>query len=99
MPAASPHPAGKLTPSSFAYGCLLGEGAYGRVIHARLLLPNGKLGPSEYAVKMIEKRVIQREKKVRFNAAAIFLQHAQQRAKHLPPLSLRPPPACSRTAS
>ncbi len=58
-------PPNKLTPSSFAYGCLLGEGAYGRVIHARLIQPNGKLGAAEYAVKMIEKRAIQREKKVR----------------------------------
>ena len=61
-----PQPASaRLSPSSFAYGCLLGEGSYGRVIHARLLLPSGKLAPGDYAVKMIEKRVIQREKKVR----------------------------------
>ena len=65
MPPAPSAATGKLSPASFAYGMLLGEGAYGRVIHARLLLPNGKLGPAEYAVKMIEKRVIQREKKVR----------------------------------
>jgi hypothetical protein len=57
-------PPAKLTPSSFAYGCLLGEGAYGRVIHARLH-SNGKLGSTDYAIKMIEKRVVQRENKVR----------------------------------
>ncbi len=57
-------PPAKLTPSSFAYGCLLGEGAYGRVIHARLH-SNGKLGTTDYAIKMIEKRVVQRENKVR----------------------------------
>ena len=55
----------KLTPADFAYGILLGEGAYGRVVHARRSYPNGKLGNTDFAVKMIEKRVVSREKKVR----------------------------------
>ena len=57
----------KLSPADFAYGVLLGEGAYGRVVHARRCYPNGRLGTTDYAVKIIEKRVVAREKKVRYN--------------------------------
>ena len=67
----APAPAtARLTPESFAYGMVLGEGAYSRVVHARRLYPNGRLGSSDYAVKIMEKRFIKRENKVRGVCAA-----------------------------
>lgn len=63
-PASSPRPpatkpdASKL-PSDFYFGVCLGEGAYARVVHAKL-----KKNNKEYAVKIMEKRHIKKENKV-----------------------------------
>ena len=75
----------RLGPSSFAYGCLLGEGAYGRVIHTKMVQADGTLGTSEYAMKIIEKRVITREKKVRLLFATPPALHASRNLTHLLP--------------
>ena len=52
----------KLSAADFMFGSLLGEGAYARVVHARLKGEGGE----EFAVKIMEKRQIKKEKKVRF---------------------------------
>ncbi|ETV86693.1 AGC/PDK1 protein kinase, variant 2 [Aphanomyces astaci] len=49
------------SPADFWFGTTLGEGAYARVVHARLKATN-----EEFAVKIMEKRFISKEKKVKF---------------------------------
>ncbi|OQR96800.1 3-phosphoinositide-dependent protein kinase [Achlya hypogyna] len=49
------------SPADFMFGTTLGEGAYARVVHARLKETN-----EEFAVKIMEKRFISKEKKVKF---------------------------------
>ncbi|KAF0687128.1 Aste57867_21099 [Aphanomyces stellatus] len=49
------------SPADFWFGTTLGEGAYARVVHARL-----KVTGEEFAVKIMEKRFISKEKKVKF---------------------------------
>lgn len=51
----------KPSPADFMFGTTLGEGAYARVVHARM-----KDTGAEYAVKIMEKRFIMKEKKVKF---------------------------------
>ncbi|KAG2987782.1 hypothetical protein PC118_g7091 [Phytophthora cactorum] len=51
----------KPSPADFMFGATLGEGAYARVVHARM-----KDTGVEYAVKIMEKRFIRKEKKVKF---------------------------------
>ncbi|RMX66154.1 hypothetical protein DD238_002683 [Peronospora effusa] len=51
----------KPSPADFMFGATLGEGAYARVVHARM-----KDSEVEYAVKIMEKRFIRKEKKVKF---------------------------------
>ncbi|DBA03678.1 TPA: hypothetical protein N0F65_004095 [Lagenidium giganteum] len=51
----------KPSPADFMFGTTLGEGAYARVVHARM-----KDTGQEYAVKIMEKRFIRKEKKVKF---------------------------------
>ncbi|CAH0490695.1 unnamed protein product [Peronospora farinosa] len=51
----------KPSPADFMFGATLGEGAYARVVHARM-----KDLEVEYAVKIMEKRFIRKEKKVKF---------------------------------
>ncbi|TYZ66297.1 hypothetical protein PybrP1_010383 [[Pythium] brassicae (nom. inval.)] len=51
----------KPSPADFMFGTTLGEGAYARVVHARM-----KDTSVEYAVKIMEKRFIRKEKKVKF---------------------------------
>ncbi|GLE09013.1 hypothetical protein PINS_up020540 [Pythium insidiosum] len=51
----------KPSPADFMFGTTLGEGAYARVVHARM-----KETGVEYAVKIMEKRFIKKEKKVKF---------------------------------
>jgi hypothetical protein len=58
---ASSAPAVRVTPASFLFGQQLGEGAYGRVVHAKRKDTN-----EEFAVKVMEKNFIKREKKVAF---------------------------------
>lgn len=58
-PASTKPDASKL-PSDFYFGVCLGEGAYARVVHAKL-----KKNNKEYAVKIMEKRHIKKENKVR----------------------------------
>lgn len=62
-PASSPRPPTKpdasKQPSDFFFGVCLGEGAYARVVHAKL-----KTNSKEYAVKIMEKRHIKKENKV-----------------------------------
>lgn len=48
-------------PSDFYFGVCLGEGAYARVVHAKL-----KKNNKEYAVKIMEKRHIKKENKVKY---------------------------------
>jgi hypothetical protein len=50
----------KLQPSDFFFGKCLGEGAYARVVHAR-----AKNTDAQFAVKIMEKRHIKKENKVR----------------------------------
>jgi 3-phosphoinositide dependent protein kinase-1 len=57
----STSPAVRVTAGSFLFGQQLGEGAYGRVVHAKR-----KDTDEEYAVKVMEKNFIKREKKVSF---------------------------------
>ncbi len=54
-------PSVKVGPKDFFFGTQLGEGAYARVVHARR-----KVTHEEYAVKIMEKAFIKREKKVSF---------------------------------
>ncbi|GMH90243.1 hypothetical protein TL16_g11707 [Triparma laevis f. inornata] len=55
----------KLSPSDFLFGRTLGEGAFARVVHARYKSsPAGK--PRDYAVKIMEKRHIKKEDKVKY---------------------------------
>nr|CCA17511.1 3phosphoinositidedependent protein kinase putative [Albugo laibachii Nc14] len=66
LPSSSSGPSsnrGGKKPSSadFMFGTTLGEGAYARVVHARM-----KDTGMEYAVKIMEKRFIKKEKKVKF---------------------------------
>lgn len=95
----------KLTPSDFAYGVLLGEGAYGRVVHARRFYPPGRLGTTDYAIKIIEKRVVARERKVRVHCVCMMrvarCLRAPSSQQLAPPLRLtRPsPPPSALTAS
>ncbi|CCI44218.1 unnamed protein product [Albugo candida] len=51
----------KPSSADFMFGTTLGEGAYARVVHARM-----KDTGMEYAVKIMEKRFIKKEKKVKF---------------------------------
>ncbi|CAH0473709.1 unnamed protein product [Peronospora belbahrii] len=51
----------KPSPADFMFGTTLGEGAYARVVHSRM-----KDSGVEYAVKIMEKRFIRKEKKVKF---------------------------------
>ena len=46
--------------ADFTFGALLGEGAYARVVHARLRASADK----DFAVKIMDKRFIQKENKV-----------------------------------
>ncbi|KAG6612747.1 AGC/PDK1 protein kinase [Phytophthora cinnamomi] len=55
------HSSKKPSPADFMFGATLGEGAYARVVHARM-----KDTGVEYAVKIMEKRFIRKEKKVKF---------------------------------
>jgi serine/threonine protein kinase len=49
----------ELNPSDFFFGACLGEGAYARVVHAKL-----KSNNNEFAVKIMEKKHIAKENKV-----------------------------------
>ena len=51
----------RVGPGSFLFGQQLGEGAYGRVVHAKR-----KDTQEQFAVKVMEKNFIKREKKVSF---------------------------------
>lgn len=51
----------RVTPADFLFGATLGEGAYARVVHAKM-----KSTGEEYAVKIMEKRFIKKENKVKF---------------------------------
>jgi hypothetical protein len=51
----------KKTPKDFDFGDLLGEGAYGKVYHARLKATN-----QEFAIKMIDRRFILRHEKKKY---------------------------------
>ena len=54
-----PAPDTSKQPSDFYFGVCLGEGAYARVVHAKL-----KKNNKEYAIKIMEKRHIKKENKV-----------------------------------
>jgi hypothetical protein len=56
---APPKPDSSKQPSDFYFGKCLGEGAYARVVHAKL-----KKNSHEFAVKIMEKRHIKKENKV-----------------------------------
>lgn len=49
------------SPCDFMFGTTLGEGAYARVVHGQK-----KSTGEEYAIKIMEKRFIKREDKVKF---------------------------------
>ena len=49
-----------LSRAHFYFGRTLGEGSYARVVHARMKLENSP----DYAIKIMEKAFIQKEKKV-----------------------------------
>jgi hypothetical protein len=51
----------KLTRANFYFGKTLGEGSYARVVHAKM--KNNENSP-EFAIKIMEKGFIQKEKKV-----------------------------------
>lgn len=60
-----PHPPQKIDPnllsrSHFYFGKTLGEGSYARVVHAKMKVENSP----EFAIKIMEKSFIQKEKKV-----------------------------------
>lgn len=59
--AAITQPALEIKPSDFLFGALLGEGSYARVVHARL-----KSIQEDYAVKIMDKAFIKKEKKVKY---------------------------------
>ena len=58
-PSPPPKPDISKQPSDFYFGKCLGEGAYARVVHAKL-----KKNSHEFAVKIMEKRHIKKENKV-----------------------------------
>ena len=60
-PSPAPKPDSSKQPSDFYFGKCLGEGAYARVVHAKL-----KKNSHEFAVKIMEKRHIKKENKVGF---------------------------------
>ena len=51
----------EVKPSDFLFGALLGEGSYARVVHARM-----KGVARDYAVKIMDKSFIKKEKKVKY---------------------------------
>ena len=51
----------ELRPADFYFGICLGEGAYARVVHARL-----KRNQHEFAIKIMEKAHIKKENKVKY---------------------------------
>ena len=51
----------EVKPSDFLFGACLGEGSYARVVHARM-----KGIQKEYAVKIMDKNFIKKEKKVKY---------------------------------
>jgi 3-phosphoinositide dependent protein kinase-1 len=53
--------AAKLQPSDFCFGKCLGEGAYARVVHAKF-----KANDHEFAIKIMEKRHIKKENKIKY---------------------------------
>lgn len=53
--------ASKLQPSDFYFGRCLGEGAYARVVHAKF-----KQNDHEFAIKIMEKRHIKKENKIKY---------------------------------
>lgn len=60
--AIAPPPGGlEIKPSDFLFGACLGEGSYARVVHARL-----KSIQKDYAVKIMDKAHIKKEKKVKY---------------------------------
>lgn len=59
--AALTQPPVEIKPSDFLFGALLGEGSYARVVHARL-----KSIEEDYAVKIMDKAFIKKEKKVKY---------------------------------
>ncbi|GLE09644.1 hypothetical protein PINS_up021381 [Pythium insidiosum] len=67
---------GNKKPADFMFGATLGEGAYARVVHARM-----KETGAEYAIKIMEKRFIMKEKKVKFvmMERKVFTQLASER--------------------
>ncbi|GMH53225.1 hypothetical protein TrRE_jg11171, partial [Triparma retinervis] len=68
----SPPPPPRLSPAHFLFGRTLGEGSYARVVHARYkgLDSTSAMtwggGERDYAVKVMEKRHIKREDKVKY---------------------------------
>lgn len=77
--ASSSSPAPRLSPADFAYGSLLGEGAYARVLHVRPLLGGGLGGGSggtsvsrDLAMKIMDKAQVKREGK----GAAVMMERA-----------------------
>jgi len=58
-PTKPPHAPIEIKPSDFLFGTTLGEGAYARVVHCRL-----KSMQKDYAMKILEKAHIKKEKKV-----------------------------------
>ena len=50
-----------LSRAHFFFGRTLGEGSYARVVHARMKIENSP----DYAIKIMEKAFIQKEKKVK----------------------------------
>jgi 3-phosphoinositide dependent protein kinase-1 len=55
-----------LSPADFFFGRTLGEGAYARVVHAKSKPGIGNHTPQHYAVKILEKRHIKRENKIKY---------------------------------
>ena len=58
-------PPAKLSPSDFLFGRTLGEGSYARVVHARFKKSSSSIS-RDYALKIMEKRHIKREDKVKY---------------------------------
>ena len=56
-----PTPMIEIKPSDFLFGACLGEGSYARVVHARMKSIN-----RDYAVKIMDKSFIKKEKKVEY---------------------------------
>jgi len=65
MPSAGTAKKKAVGPADFLYGAQLGEGAYARVLHARMK-PGMSRSPPDYAVKVMDKRFIRREGKTAF---------------------------------